>query len=172
MRFQIPEAIAILERTPRVVDALLRDQSSAWLDARIDPASFSPIDVLGHLIFGEITDWIPRVRIILECQQSRAFDPFDRRGFAPLIEGKPVDELLRQFAALRDKNIEALHTFALDDAKLDLPGTHPELGSVTLRQLLATWVVHDLNHIAQLMRILSNQYRDEVGPWRAYLSIL
>lgn len=162
----------MLGRTPAVMDALLRGQSRAWLDSRIEPTSFSPIDVLGHLIFGEMTDWIPRARIILDCQRSRAFEPFDRRGFVPLIEGKSTDELLREFADLRSKNIEALQTLGLDGAKLDLLGLHPELGSVTMSQLLATWVVHDLNHIAQVMRIMSHEYRDEVGPWRAYLSIL
>ena len=172
MRFLVNEAVRILERTPAVMDALLRDQSAAWLNSRIEPTAFSPRDVLGHLMFGEMTDWIPRARLILQYQQSRAFEPFDRRGFVPLIEGKSIDDLLRQFADLRSKNIEALQSFALDDKKLDLPGLHPELGGVTMRQLLATWVVHDLNHIAQVMRIMSNEYREEVGPWQAYLSIL
>lgn len=172
MRFEIAEAVELLERTPRVLDAMLRGLSPVWLNARIDAGSFSPIDVLGHFIFGEMTDWIPRVRIILECQNSRAFDPFDRRGFSSLIENKSVADLLAQFADLRATNIKQLRSFALDETKLDLPGLHPELGSVTMRQLLATWVVHDLNHLNQVTRILANQYGDEVGPWRAYLSIL
>src|SRR5450432_6763 len=169
MRFELDEAIELLERTPRVLDAMLRGLSPVWLSARIDSGTFSPIDVLGHFIFGEMTDWIPRARIILDCQNSRAFDPFDRRGFGSLIENKSVGDLLDRFADLRARNIEQLHSFALDDSKLDLPGVNPELGSVTMRQLLATWVVHDLNHINQLLRIFANQYRDEVGPWRAYL---
>jgi hypothetical protein len=172
MQFQIPEAVQVLERTPAVMDALLRGQSLAWLNARIDPDSFTPVDVIGHLILGELTDWIPRVRIILEHQDSRPFDPFDRRGFTSLIENKPVAELLDQFADLRRKNLQILHSFALDHAQLDLPGQHPGLGGVTMRQLLATWMVHDLNHIDQVLRILSNQYRDEIGPWREYLSIV
>ncbi|HYL76189.1 MAG TPA: DinB family protein [Bryobacteraceae bacterium] len=172
MEFQIPEAVRVLERTPAVMDSLLRGQSPAWLNARIDPDSFTPVDVLGHLILGELTDWIPRVRIILEHQDSRAFDPFDRRGFTSLIANKPVAELLDQFADLRRKNLQILNSFALDGAQLDLPGKHPGLGPVTMRQLLATWVVHDLNHLDQVMRILSNQYRDAVGPWREYLSIV
>ncbi len=172
MQFQIPEAVQVLERTPAVMDALLRGQSPAWLNARIDADSFTPVDVLGHLIYGEIADWIPRARIILEHRDSRAFGPFDRRGFTSLIENKPVGELLNQFADLRGKNLEVLHSFALDEAKLDLPGTHPALGRVSMRQLLATWMVHDLNHIDQVLRILSNQYRDAVGPWREYLSIV
>jgi hypothetical protein len=172
MRFQISEAVEVLERTPAVMDALLRGKSFAWLNCRIDPGAFSPIDVLGHLIFGEMTDWIPRTQIILEYQKSRPFEPFDRFGFAPMIQDKSIDELLRQFAELRGKSLEALHSFGLDDEKLDLPGLHPELGEVTLRQLLAAWVVHDLGHIAQLMRIMANEYRDEVGPWRAFVSVI
>jgi hypothetical protein len=154
------------------MEALLRDQSPAWLNARIDAGSFSPIDVLGHLIFGEMDDWIPRARRILEHQDARAFDPFDRRGFTSLIEGKGVGELLDQFAVLRRQNLETLRSLGLDEGKLDLPGLHPALGGVTMRQLLATWVVHDVNHINQVMRILSNEYREEVGPWRKFLSIL
>lgn len=172
MRFEITEAAEVLERTPAVLDALLRDKSAAWLNSRINPASFSPIDVLGHLIFGEMTDWIPRARIILDCRKSRPFDPFDRRGFGSIIQGKGINELLLQFAALRRESLAILHSFALTEDQLDLPGLHPELGEVTLRQLLATWVVHDLGHIAQLMRIMANQYRDEIGPWRAYTSIV
>ena len=172
MDFRIDEAVAVLERTPRVMDALLRDQSPAWLNARIDAESFSPVDVLGHLIYGEMDDWIPRARLILEHQNSRAFEPFDRRGFTSLIQGKPVRELLDQFAGLRERSLETLRSLGLDKAKLDLPGLHPALGGVTLRQLLATWVVHDLNHIHQVMRILSNEYRVEVGPWKEYLGVL
>jgi len=172
MQFQILEAVQVLERAPAVMDSILRGQSPVWLNARMDPDSFSPIDVLGHLIYGELTDWIPRARIILEHRDSRAFDPFDRRGFTSLIENKPIGDLLDQFADLRRKSIETLHSLALNDEKLDLPGQHPGLGRVTMRQLLATWVVHDLNHIDQVLRILSNEYRDAVGPWREYLSIV
>jgi hypothetical protein len=172
MRFEITEGVEVLESTPAVLDALLRDKSSGWLNSRIDSTSFSPTDVLGHLIFGEMTDWIPRARIILDCQKSRRFDPFDRRGFAPIIQGKGVNELLLQFAALRRESLATLRSSAVTDDQLDLPGVHPELGDVTLRQLLATWVVHDLGHIAQLMRIMANQYREEIGPWRAYTSIV
>lgn len=172
MRFEINEAVQALERTPAVLDALLRGKSSAWLNCRVNPTTFSPIDVLGHLIFAEMTDWIPRARIILEHQKSRAFDPFDRRGFGPLIQNKSIEQLLNEFARLRSQSLQTLQTLALDDDKLNLEGLHPELGSVTLRQLLATWVVHDLGHIAQLMRIMATEYRDEVGPWRAFASIV
>jgi DinB superfamily len=172
MPFRLGEAVELLEQTPAVMDALLRGRSSAWLECRLEAGAFSPIDVLGHLIFGEMTDWIPRARIILEHQKSRAFDPFDRRGFGPLIEGKDITELLQAFAELRTQSLAALRSFDLNEEKLDLAGVHPEFGEVTLRELLATWVVHDLGHIAQITRIMANQYRDDVGPWRAYTSIL
>lgn len=172
MRFQISEAVEVLERTPATMSAVLGGHSPAWLNCRMDPAAFSPVDVLGHLIFGEMTDWIPRARLILECGNARAFEPFDRRGFGPLIEGKTVEELLGQFAGLRRKNIEELRSLSLGDRELDLPGLHPQLGAVNMRQLLATWVVHDLGHVAQVMRVMANQYREEVGPWREFLSIV
>ncbi len=162
----------MLERTPRVLDALLRDQPVEWLNSRIEPKAFSPIDVLGHLMFADIDDWIPRARRILELQDSRPFEPFDRRGFGSLIAGKSIDELLREFADLRGQSIETLRLFRLDEARLDLPGRHPEFGTVTMRQLLATWVVHDWNHIEQILRTFSRQYADAVGPWKAFLSIL
>jgi len=172
MPFELSEAIEVLQKTPAVLDTLLRDKSLAWLNCRLDSTSFSPIDVLGHLIFADRTDWIPRARMILESGNSRAFEPFDRRGFTPLIQGKRVDELLDEFAQLRRQSLATLDSFELADEKLDMAGLHPDLGDVTLRQLLATWVVHDLGHIAQLMRIMANRYSEEVGPWRAYASII
>src|ERR1017187_460678 len=172
MRFLMKEAVEVLERTPGVMDALLRGKSAAWLRCQLSPDSFSPIDVLGHLIWGEITDWIPRARIILECQESRAFDPFDRFGFRPLIEGKTPEELLGQFAELRERNLHALQGLGLGERQLDLRGVHPKLGQVSPRNLLATWVVHDLGHTAQVLQAMSNEYNEAVGPWREYLSIL
>jgi DinB superfamily len=172
MNFELEEAIQMLERTPRVLNALLRDQPAEWLNCRIEPKAFSPIDVLGHLMFADIDDWIPRARRILELQDSRPFEPFDRRGFGPLIAGKSVDQLLREFSELRGKTIKNLRSFELHEAQLDLPGRHPELGAVTMRQLLATWVVHDWNHIDQILRTLSSQYAEQVGPWKAFLGIL
>jgi hypothetical protein len=172
MQFQMDRASEVLESTPAVLNALLRTQSAAWLNCRIGPEDFSSIDVLGHLVHGEMTDWIPRAEIILECQQSRAFEPFDRFAFGPLIAGKTAPELLDQFAELRTKSLEALRGFELGENELDLPGTHPALGAVTMRNLLATWVIHDLGHIAQIMRTMANEYREAVGPWKEYLSIL
>jgi DinB superfamily len=172
MPFQPEDAARILRSTPSVFAALLRDLPEEWLYARDSDESFSAIDVLGHLIYGEQTDWIPRTRIILECGESRPFDPFDRRGFRPLLEGRSCADLLNMFAELRLQNLDALESLQLGPAELELTGTHPALGKVTLQNLLATWAVHDLGHTSQVTRVLASRYRDEVGPWRASTSIL
>jgi hypothetical protein len=168
----VRQAIEVLTQTPDVLSALLRGKSADWLNARKTPESFSPLDVLGHLMHGEMTDWIPRVRIILEHRDSKAFEPFDRFGFHALIARKRVDELLDEFAELRRQSLEALRELGIEEAQLDLRGMHPELGPVTLRNLLASWVLHDLSHIAQVVKTMAGEYRDAVGPWRAYLTIL
>jgi len=152
--------------------ALLRGKSAAWLNSRKTPESFSPLDVLGHLMHAEMTDWIPRVRMILEHRDSLAFDPFDRFAFQGLIAGKSVELLLIEFAALRRQSLQTLRELGVGDAQLALPGMHPELGAVTLGNLLATWVIHDLGHIAQVVKTMAGEYSEAVGPWRAYLSIL
>jgi hypothetical protein len=172
MRCQVKEAVEVLGGTPGVMDALLRGKCARWLGCRPSPGAFSPVDVLGHLIWGEITDWIPRARMILESHDTRVFEPFDRFGFKAAIAGKSVEELLSQFAELRQKNLQVLRGFGLGERELDLRGAHPELGQVTMRNLLATWVVHDLGHTAQVVRAMANEYAEEVGPWREYLSIL
>jgi hypothetical protein len=172
MQFQLDQTLEVLTQTPAVLDALLRGKSPAWLNARKAPASFSPMDVLGHLIEGERTDWIPRVHIILGSQEDRTFEPFDRFSFRLSIAGKSVDELLDEFAELRRLNLQTLSELDVGEQQLDRTGIHPDLGPVTLRNLLATWVVHDLGHIAQILKAMSNEYREEVGPWRNYLSIL
>jgi len=172
MELQVAQAIEILERTPQALTGLLQGVSDPWLNAREGPETFSPIDVLGHLIYGEEADWIPRARIILEHGQARPFDPFDRRGFRSIVAGQSVDALLNQFAALRAENLGTLRGFHLDRERLDFAGTHPALGRVTLRQLIATWVAHDLGHIAQIVRVMAKQYGEAVGPWREYLSIV
>jgi hypothetical protein len=172
MEFHLAQAIEVLERTPLALSGLLHGISDPWLSAREGPETFSAIDVLGHLIYGEQADWIPRARIILECGEARIFDPFDRRGFASIIEGRSGDALLVQFAELRRESLRALRGFQLDEKLLDAAGTHPELGRVTMRQLLATWVAHDLGHIAQIVRVLARQYGEAVGPWREYLTIV
>jgi hypothetical protein len=172
MQFQLNQGIEVLTQTPSVLSALLRGKSAPWLNARKTPDSFSPLDVLGHLIHGEITDWIPRVRMILEQRDTMPFEPFDRFGFKELIAGKSADELLDEFADLRRQSLAALRDLGVTEEQLTLPGRHPELGAVALGNLLATWTVHDLGHIAQIVKTMAGEYREAVGPWRAYTTIL
>ena len=173
--FSLGEAQAVLESTPRLLDGWLRQLPDAWLDARTEgPESFSPRDVLGHLIGGERTDWIPRARIILQYGESRAFDPFDRFAFKHESAGKGLGALLDEFARLRRENVAVLRDLKLAPADLQRRGRHPDasFGPVTLEQLLATWVVHDLSHVAQIARVMGKRYLDTVGPWQAYLPML
>ena len=172
MAFRLDSTVRILRSTPRVFAALFENLPQEWLEARDSPESFSPIDVLGHLIYGEQTDFIPRARIILECGESRPFDPFDRRGFRSLIEGRSSADLLNMFRELRDENLSALESLGIGPVELALTGMHPGLGKVTMENLLASWAVHDLGHTSQVTRSLASQYRGDVGPWVAYLSIL
>jgi hypothetical protein len=170
--FDLPETLDILERTPTVVGALLRGTSASWHDVDEGPDTWSAFDVVGHLIHGEETDWVPRARIILEHGESRPFEPFDRFAQLNRFAGWSLDHLLDRFTELRQANLEIVRSWRLTEAQLVLPGRHPELGSVDLRQLLATWAVHDLNHISQIARVMAKRYTQEVGVWRAYLSIL
>ena len=170
--FVVEEAVAILARTPATLDALLRGLPEGWLAAHEGGETWSPFDVVGHLIHGERTDWMPRARTILEHGEARPFDPFDRFAQFALSEGRTLGSLLDEFAALRQDNVRDLTALALTPADLDRRGRHPSLGVVTLRQLLATWVAHDLDHIVQVSRVLARQYSGEVGPWRAYLRII
>jgi hypothetical protein len=174
MQFKLDEAIEVLAGTPATMDTLLRGKSAVWLNGRLGEGTFSPMDVLGHLIYAEMTDWIPRARQILEGRGSKPFEPFDRHGHEAMILGRPLGELLIEFASRRRANLATLRGFALDDRKLEMTGTHPDpkIGRVTLRNLIATWAVHDLGHIAQIMRVMAGEYREEVGPWKAYLSVL
>lgn len=172
MSFDLPETLDILERTPAVVGTLLRGTSASWHDINEGPDTWSAFDVVGHLIHGEETDWVPRARIILEHGESRPFEPFDRFAQLNRFTGWPLDRLLDKFAGLRQANLGIVRRWGLTEAQLALPGHHPELGSVNLRQLLATWAVHDLNHIAQIARVMAKRYTQEVGVWRAYLAIL
>jgi hypothetical protein len=172
VEFDLAETLDILERTPAVVDALLRGTSSSWHATHEGPDTWSAWDIVGHLIHGEETDWVPRARIILEHGETRAFEPFDRFAQLTRFAGWSLDSLLDQLTQLRQANLKIVKDWNLTAAQLDLPGRHPELGPVSLRQLLAAWTVHDLGHIAQISRVLAKQYGDEVGPWSAYLSIL
>ena len=170
--FAVDEAIAILSRTPATLDAQLRGLPASWFTGHEGGETWSPFDVIGHLIHGEQTDWMPRARIILEHGDARAFDKFDRFAQFEHSRGRTLPSLLDEFAAARAENVRSLAALQLTDADLDRRGLHPELGGVTLRQLLATWVAHDLDHVVQISRVLARQYSDEVGPWRAYLRII
>jgi DinB superfamily len=170
--FDLPETLDILGRTPTVVGALLRGTSGSWHALNEGPDTWSAFDVVGHFIHGEETDWVPRARIILEHGDSRPFEPFDRFAQLNRSDGWSLDDLLDKFAELRHGNLETVRSWHLTEAQLALPGRHPELGPVSLQQLLATWAVHDLNHIAQIARVMAKRYTEDVGPWRVYLSVL
>ena len=158
--------------TPAAFRALLEGLPDTWTTPNEGPATFSAYDNVGHLIHGERADWIPRARIILAQGGNRRFEPYNRFAQARESQGKSLSVLLDEFAHLRQENVATLRSWNLSDRELALEGEHPEFGAVTLRQLLATWVAHDLGHIAQTSRVMAKQYRDAVGPWRAYLPVL
>jgi DinB superfamily len=172
MDFDLPTGIAVLERTPETLRAMLAGLPSAWIDATEGPETWSPYVIVGHLIHGERADWITRARIILAQGADRRFTPFDRLAQFRESEGKSLGDLLDEFAALRAESLETLRGWHVTDAQLALEGEHPAFGTVTLRQLLATWVAHDLGHIAQTARVMAKQYREAVGPWREYLPVM
>jgi hypothetical protein len=169
--FNLDDAVAVLERTPATIRALLDGLSDTWITANEGEETWSPYDVIGHLIHGERTDWIPRTRHILSGDK-RPFAPFDRNAQFIESEGRTITELLSTFAELRRENVATLLSLNLTQADLEKEGQHPELGEVTLGQLLATWVVHDLDHVAQIARTMAKVYGESTGPWNAYLSIL
>lgn len=170
--FDINEAIDVLETTPRVLTVLFGNLPESWIDAHEGPNTWSPFDILGHLIHGEKTDWIPRTRIILEDGTSNPFPPFDRTAQFEESKGKSLSELLDEFRELREQNIEFLRRQELTDVDFAKTGIHPDLGEVTLKQLLSTWVVHDLSHLRQIARVLAKQYKTEIGPWEKYLPVV
>lgn len=179
MDFELSKATEVLAATPSTLRSLLGNLSDEWTVNEIrDPQSeirdqlWSPYDVIGHLIHGEETDWIPRARIILAQGDDRTFVPFDRFAQFDNSKGKSIAQLLDEFARVRAENLDTLRSWDLSDQQLDLEGVHPELGRVTLKQLLSTWVVHDLNHIRQIVTVMANRYESEVGVWKQYLSIL
>ncbi len=169
--FRLAEAVAVLTRTPATLNALLRGLPDIWVSGNEGKDTWNAFVILGHLIVGERTDWMPRVRIILENGETRPFDPFDR--FAQKeSQDKSLDQLLDDFARLRKENLAALQALNLQPEDLTRRGRHPALGVVTLSELLATWAVHDLTHVHQLSRVMAHQYRDAVGPWSVYLGVL
>ena len=172
MNFDLERGIEVLERTPGVLSTLLSGLSSEWTRNNEGPETWSPFDVVGHLIHAEETDWLVRTRIILSDAEERRFQPFDRFRHKELNEGRPLSELLDRFTDLRRKSLAELRDLRLTADDLRRTGTHPEFGSVTLGQLLATWVAHDLGHVAQVARVMARQYKDAVGPWTAYLPVL
>ncbi len=170
--FSIEDTVAILSRTPASLDALLRGLPGAWNCANEGGESWSPFDIVGHLIYGERADWMARLRIILEHGEARPFEPFDRFAQFRESQGKSLEQLLDEFAQLRAENLARLEAMKLQPEDLSRRGRHPALGSVTAAELLATWAVHDLNHLHQLSRVMAHQYTEAVGPWRKYLGVL
>lgn len=169
--FRLADAVPLLERTPASLAALLSGLPETWIGATEGEGTWSPRDVIGHLVHAERTDWIPRARHILAGEKG-PFPPFDRAAQFRDGEGKSLGDLLEAFAALRRESLATLRGAHLTDADLERKGRHPELGEVTLAQLLATWVAHDMDHVAQIARTMAKVYADAVGPWSAYLSIL
>ena len=172
MNFSLADALPVLRSTPRVLRAWLWDLPQSWTQRNEGPGTWSPYDVVGHLIHGERTDWIPRLELLLEHGETRPFTPFDRFAQFRDSQGKTLHQLLDTFAELRTGNLTRLESLALQPPDYGRPGMHPELGPVTLGQLLATWVVHDLNHVSQIARAMGSQYREAVGPWLEYLPLL
>ena len=170
--FSLAEATAVLTRTPATLDALLRGLSDVWVRSNEGQDSWTAFDIVGHLIFGERTDWMPRVRLILESGEARTFDPFDRFAQFKETRDKSLDQLLDEFGRLRRENLAALQALNLQPEDLTRRGRHPALGVVTLSELLATWGVHDFTHLHQLSRVMAHQYSEAVGPWKAYLGVL
>lgn len=170
--FDLDHACDVLGRTPGLLHAFLDGVDEVWTRGTEGPQTFSPFDVVGHLIDGEETDWIVRARIILSRGPDPAFAPYDRFRHATRNRGRTLASLLEEFERLRGANLALLRSWRLSPEHLALPGRHPELGPVTLEQLLAAWVVHDLGHVAQIARVMAKQYRAEVGPWAAYLPVL
>ncbi len=172
MEFELNTSIQILERTPKLLRQLLDGLDDHWVYTNEGPDTWSPFDIIGHLIHGEITDWIPRMEIILSNSENKTFEPFDRFAQFENSKGKSLGMLLDEFEVLRKSNLEIIKSKELSDLELDFIANHPALGQVTLRQLLASLVVHDLGHVAQISRVMAKQYQNEVGPWHEYLPIL
>lgn len=172
MEHNLQHTISLLAYTPAAFDALLRDLPEAWTLRNEGENTWSAFDIVGHLIHGERTDWMPRARRILQFGETLAFDPFDRLAQKHESEGKSLGQLLDEFARLRSENLDELRKLNLQPEDFERRGKHPTLGVVTLSQLLATWVTHDMTHLHQLSRVLAHQYREAVGPWSAYLGVL
>ena len=172
MKYSIERSIEILERTPAVLNSMLSGIDDDWVMNNEGPETFSPYDVIGHLVHGEKTDWTARTKMILEFGDTKTFVPWNRFAQYEESKGKTLQELLDEFMAIRKENMDWFKSLQLTEADLDKKGMHPKLGPVTLRNLLATWVVHDLTHIAQVARVMAKQYKDDMGPWPEFFRIL
>jgi hypothetical protein len=172
MEHDLQHTVSLLSRTPVALDALLRDLPDAWILGNEGENTWSPADVVGHLIHCERTDWLPRARMVLQAGESQTFEPFDRWGYQRGNQPKSIGPLLDEFARLRSENLIELRAWKLRPEDLERRGRHPSLGVVTLSQLLATWAAHDLTHLHQISRVMAHQYREIVGPWSEYLGVL
>jgi DinB superfamily len=172
MEHNLQDTISLVGRTPVALDALLRDMPDVWTLGNEGQGTWSAFEVVGHLIQGDRTDWIPRAKIILQFGEARAFDPFDMSGYRRECQGKSLSQLLDDFADVRSASLLELRAMKLGPEQLALKGRHPSLGIVTLSQLLATWVAHDLTHVHQISRLMAHQYREAVGPWDQYLGVM
>ena len=171
MEHNLQDTIALLARTPAALNALLRDLPETWTHRNEGENTWSPFDIVGHLIHGEHTDWIPRTRIILQFGESKTFEPFDREGFKRATQNKSLAQLLDEFDRLRSENLDQLRALNLQPQDLQRRGQHPTLGVVTLSELLATWAAHDLTHLHQISRVMAHQYGDAVGPWIKFMGV-
>ena len=169
---EVTEAVEVLERTPVLLDAWLVGLSGEWLSAREGEGTWSPLEVVAHLTRNEETDWMPRLELVLQSGEVRPFEPYEREGFRTRFPDWPLERLLPRFSAARRENLDKLNELGLRPVDLNRTGMHPALGRVTVRQLLAGWVVHDLTHVAQIARVLAKRYGEAVGPWRDYMGVL
>ncbi len=172
MNFDLNHSIDLLSRTPETLRTLLAGLPNDFVRSDEGDNTWSPYEVLGHLIHGEKTDWVPRAQIILSDRADKTFEPYDRFAQQQADQSRSIEVLLDEFASLRSQNLETLKAMNIRESQLDETGIHPALGTATLRELLATWTTHDLGHIAQIARVMAKQYQSEVGPWKAYLGIL
>ena len=172
MKFDLKKSIEILEKTPGIIRDLLTGLSEEWVINNEGPETFSPYDVVGHLIHGEKTDWPGRIQMILDHGISKPFVPYERFAMYEESKGKSLEDLLAEFETIRKKNLTWLRSLKLTEADFDKRGVHPKFGEVTLRQLMSTWVIHDLTHMSQITRVMAKQYKEEMGPWLEYFRIM
>ena len=172
MKFDMNKSLQILERTPQVVEVLLKGLDEEWIINNEGGNTWSPYDVVGHFVIAEKTNWIPRIKSITGTDSSKKFPPFDRFGMFEDSKGKSLGDLIEEFKRLRKQNVLQLKSIVTSESLLDQTGIHPEFGEVTLRQLLSTWVVHDFTHLSQIIRVMAKQYKEATGPWAAYLSVV